>query len=261
MPSSLVEEIDKKTYNPNVYFTTSDPQSYRTKNKVGKSSGSSQFRSVKRVNYSLTDLEARLYATKPDGKGNDNENLPGNNSTNSYLDRYTPQQIMQSQRRFMELNTENLSDLKDIPSLLSSITGYDKDKISSSTSTISQIDSDLSARAAKNKWEIPKSLQYSYKSTAKPKEKKKNTNRIVALKKTLSSKRKLPTYVDTMNQLDKSIIFNNVYNKKYFKVLPLITTCSICGGYDSISSCVNCNDKICSLRCYKLHNETRCTHS
>lgn len=258
MSNQLVEEIDKRTYDPNVYYTSADPQTRSFRVKKKNNSAQSNFRSVKRVNYSLSDLEAKLY-TQQDSSQSQQELGINKGSTKYVLDRFSQQEIMQSKRRFMELNTENLNDLSEIPSLMSSLTGVNRDKINSDTTTVSQTSSDSTSRA-RNKFEIPKGLQLSYRSTKKPKPAKKNTNRIVALKKILISKRQLHTYLDTLSQIDRSVILHNVYNKKYFKVLPLITTCSICGGYNSISSCVKCSDKICSLKCYRMHNEARCIH-
>lgn len=260
MARQLVEEIDKRTYNPNIYYTSADPHTRSFRNKVKKNSDSSTFRSVKRVNYSLADLEAKLY-TQQDNSNSQKDSSISRNATQYVRDRFSQQQIMQSKRRFMELNTENLSDLSEIPTLLSSSTGIPRDKINSDTTTVSQGSSDSSSRSSRNKFEIPKSILLSYKSTKPVKPKKKSTNRIVSLRKILASKRPLHTYLDTLSQVDKSVILHNIYNKKYFKVLPLITVCSICGGYDSISSCVKCGDKICSLKCYNLHNEARCIHS
>ncbi|CCD26871.1 Vps71p NDAI_0I03030 [Naumovozyma dairenensis CBS 421] len=267
MVKSLVEEIDKKTYNPNVYFTSADPQSrssrVNSKRKSSLSSGGSS-RSMKRVNYSLADMESKLYTKNPDDNHstNDNSNSNSNDKLNKdMLNKFTQQEIIQSKRRFMELDTENVKDLFEIPTLLSSITGINKDNIGSNSTTIQNTTTNGSlSRTNKNKFELPKNFHLNYRSTRLPKPKRKNTHRLVALKKTLTSKRPLNTYLDTLNQVDRSIILNNVYNKKYFKVLPLITICSICGGYNSISSCVKCSNKICSLRCYRLHNETRCIH-
>lgn len=264
MGSNLVEEIDRKTYNPDVYYTSLDPQSrsYRAKKKISKAP-SSQFRSVKRVNYSLADMEAKLYqqqnADNNNGK-NMEESLVFKTSTKEALQKFTPQEILQSKRRFMELDTENIQDLSTIPTLLSAITGMNKDKVDSNTTTISHFNKDSNGRANRYKVEIPNSILVSYKSTKPPKPKRKNTNRVVALKKILSVKRPYHVYVESMNQVDRSVILQNVYNKKYFKVLPLMTICSICGGVDSISGCVKCGEKICSLNCFTVHNETRCIH-
>lgn len=274
MTSNLVEEIDKKTYNPNIYYTSLDPQSrsYRSKNKISKNVSSSQFRSVKRVNYSLADMEAKLYQQqemlqqpqKGDSKGSDNftsiENSVFKTSTKVALQKFTPEQILQSKRRFMELDTENLQDLTEIPTLLSAITGINKDKVDSNTTTISRFSGDMNSRSNRYKIEIPNSVYVSYRSTKPPKTKKKTTNRQTALKKILTIKRPLHFYIEAMNQSDRSVILQNVYNKKYFKVLPLMIICSICGGFDSISGCVKCGDKICSLNCFNIHNETRCIH-
>ncbi|AQZ16713.1 VPS71 (YML041C) [Zygosaccharomyces parabailii] len=246
-----VEEINKKTYNPNVYYTSLDPQSSSYRNKITKnnklSSSLSTSRSTKRVNYSLADLEHKLYTQRQDG--DENEETSNNPSV---LDKFTQQEIIKSKKRHMELDTENQCDLTDVPAMLSSITGIKRDKIESSGGA--------GTTRTKNKFEMPKNIQLSYRSTKPPVPKKKNTNRIVALKKTLSSRRPLQSYLDTLDQVNKSIIYHNVTNKKFFKVLPVITVCSVCGGYSSISSCVQCGSKICSLRCFNLHNETRCIH-
>ena len=62
---ALVEEIDKKTYNPDIYFTSLDPQARRyTSKKINKQGTISTSRPVKRINYSLADLEARLYTSR-----------------------------------------------------------------------------------------------------------------------------------------------------------------------------------------------------
>lgn len=274
MPSHLIEEIDKKTYNPNVYYTSLDPQSrsYRPKNKVSKNVTSSQFRSVKRVNYSLADMEAKLYQQhkqqhiSQDGNPKDAnssmsmENSVLKTSTKEALQKFTPEQILQSKRRFMELDTENVQDLTEIPALLSAISGVNKDKVDSNTTTISHLKDNTNVRSNKYKIDIPKSIHVSYRSTKPPKTKKKTTNRQAALKKILTIKRPLHFYIESMNQSDKSVILHNVYNKRYFKVLPLMIICSICGGFDSISGCVKCGDKICSLNCFNIHKETRCIH-
>ncbi|AHY76425.1 ADI_G0046220.mRNA.1.CDS.1 [Saccharomyces cerevisiae] len=275
---ALVEEIDKKTYNPDIYFTSLDPQARRyTSKKINKQGTISTSRPVKRINYSLADLEARLYTSRSEGDGNSISRQDDRNSKNSHSfeERYTQQEILQSDRRFMELNTENFSDLPNVPTLLSDLTGVPRDRIESTTKPISQTSDGLSALMGGSSFvkehskyghgwvlkpETLREIQLSYKSTKLPKPKRKNTNRIVALKKVLSSKRNLHSFLDSalLNLMDKNVIYHNVYNKRYFKVLPLITTCSICGGYDSISSCVNCGNKICSVSCFKLHNETRC---
>ncbi|CCC70117.1 hypothetical protein NCAS_0E00470 [Naumovozyma castellii] len=262
MVNSLVEEIDKRTYNPNVYFTSADPQhrTYRP-NKVIKNGQTitTNSRSVKRINYSLADMEAKLYNQRPTDVDFGSSTSDSNNKM-MLMDKFTQQEIIQSKRRFMELDTENIKDLNEIPNLLSSLTGLNKDKIDSNSVAVSNTGADSSSRSNRHRFEIPKTIHLSYRCTRPPRPKRKNTNRIVALKKTLVTKRTLHTYFDTLDSVTRSIVLNNVYNKRYFKVLPLITICSICGGYDSISSCVRCSNKICSLRCYKLHNETRCIH-
>ncbi|CCE89707.1 Vps71p TDEL_0A03750 [Torulaspora delbrueckii] len=243
----LVEEINKKTYDPSVYYTSLDSQtSSHARSKVSKSLGSS--RSSKRVNYSLADLENKLYTQKQDAADDSNQSRDS-----TILDKFTQQEIIQSKKRYMELDTENQKELVDVPSLLSAITGINRNKIDTGNSNPSSV-------RQKNKIEIPKTIHLSYRSTKPPVPKRKNTNRVVALKKTLSSRRPLQSYLETLDQVNKSIIYHNVANKKYFKVLPVITICSVCGGYDSISSCVQCGNKICSLRCFNLHNETRCIH-
>lgn len=246
----LVEEINKKTYDPNVYYTSLDSRNAsHARSKVNKSS--SAYRSTKRVNYSLADLENKLYAQRQDTEDT------SDTSETPIQDRYTQQQIIQSKKRYMELDTENQKDLVDVPSLLSAITGINRNRIDSASNTAGNGGSSI---RHKNKIEIPKNIHLTYRSTKPPVPKRKNTNRIVALKKTLSSRRSLQSYLDTLDQVNKSIIYHNVINKKFFKVLPVITICSVCGGYDSISSCVQCGSKICSLRCFNLHNETRCVH-
>lgn len=254
----LVEEINKKTYDPNVYYTSSDLEhsSSRFKSKVTKSLTSS--RSTKRVNYSLADLENKLYTQKQD-LDDANPSNTSNDTGLNILDKFTQQEIIQSKKRYMELDTENQNDIIDVPSLLSAMTGLNRNKIDSTNGNSGNSGSSSSVRN-KSKLEIPKNIGVSYRSTKPPTPKRKNTNRIVALKKTLSSRRPLQSYLDTLDQVNKSIIYHNVSNKKFFKVLPVITICSVCGGYDSISSCVQCGSKICSLSCFNLHNETRCIH-
>lgn len=247
----LVEEINWKSYNPNVYFTSLEGPSARS-NRVNKNKNASisSSRSTKRINYSLADLEAKLYTTS-----NSNENGSENDTSSSghtISDKYSQSQIIQSKKRFMELDTENVNEQSEVPSLLSTLTGINRDKIESSSGT--------GSGRSKNKFDIPKNLDLSYNSTKLPAQKRKNTNRIVAVKKILSSKRSLQSFVETLDNVNKHVIFNNVYNKKFFKVLPFITICSVCGGTEGISGCVSCGEKICSVNCFKLHNETRCTH-
>ena len=268
MPNQLVEEIDKKTYNPNLYYTSADPQtrSYRTKPKNHNANIHSQFRSVKRVNYSLADLEARLYSRPDESQQQKNtvsehDSIVEGGTTKGYLDRFTQQQIIQSKRRFMELNTENYGDLSDLPTLLSSLTGMNEGKIELNSTSLSRgaVEASGSSRSSRVKFEIPRDVSELYDSTKPRKMQRKSTGRAAAVKKILSSKRQLHTYLDTLSEVDRSVILRNVYNKKYFRVLPLITVCSICGACRSISSCIRCGDKICSLKCYRIHNDTRCT--
>ncbi|QLQ78279.1 hypothetical protein HG537_0A05260 [Torulaspora globosa] len=246
----LVEEINKKTYDPNVYYTSLDSQvASHARTKVNKNSN--VYRSTKRINYSLADLESKLYTQRQDVEDSSASNQ------GSILDKYTQQQIIQSKKRCMELDTENQKDLIDVPSLLGAITGIHRNRIDTGGATAAGGGSSI---RHKNKIEIPKNIHLTYRSTKPPMPKRKYTNRVVALKKTLSSKRSLQSYLETLDQVNKSIIYHNVTNKKFFKVLPVITICSVCGGYDSISSCIHCGSKICSLRCFNLHNETRCVH-
>lgn len=255
MSMNLVEEINRKTYKPGSYFSSIHLD------KPGSKSGCSKLfgKPNKRVNYSLADLEAKTYAQNRENLG---ESETSNDSTNiNSFERYSQQELIKSDKRFMELDTENYSDIKNVSFLMSSITGINKDRIDQTNTAISTGDSDSSSimNRSRNKYELPKNIELMYRSNKPPALKRKSTNKVIALKKTLSSKRPLTSYLDTLDQVSQSIIFNNVYNKKFSKVLPVITVCSICGGYDSISSCVQCHDKVCSLRCFNLHNETRCS--
>lgn len=253
----LVEEINKKTYDPNVYYTSADPAATsRPRNRISKSNTST--RSTKRVNYSLADLENRLFNQQRESNEESSTSTVSESNSNM-LDRFTQKEIIQSKRRSLELDMENQKDILEVPSLLSAMTGINRNKIDASNSLNAEGDTSSSVRH-KNKIEVPRTISLSYRSTKPPVPKRKNTNRIVALKKTLSSKRTLQSYLDTLDQVNRSIIYHNVSNKKFFKVLPVITICSVCGGYDSISSCVHCGSKICSLKCFNLHNETRCIH-
>ena len=145
---ALVEEIDKKTYNPDIYFTSLDPQARRyTSKKINKQGTISTSRPVKRINYSLADLEARLYTSRSEGDGNSISRQDDRNSKNSHSfeERYTQQEILQSDRRFMELNTENFSDLPNVPTLLVISQAYHEIVIESTTKPISQTSDGLSA--------------------------------------------------------------------------------------------------------------------
>lgn len=244
-----VEEINLRTYNPNVYFSSLNQPQYSSK--VSKQSQTSARN--KRVNYSLADLEAKIYnqsktseadaSSRPDGS--EKHALPG---------------LLRSNKRFMELDTENYQDLREVTTLLSNITGLNKDKIDQTITGIvsEQQAGSNSARQRVTKFDLPKSMNLLYKSSKPPRKPKKSSNRISALRKVLSSRRSLHSYLETLDQVNHTLIYGNVQNKKFFRVLPMIITCSMCGGYSSISNCVNCSDKICSLRCYELHNETRC---
>ncbi|CAR24744.1 Vps71p [Lachancea thermotolerans CBS 6340] len=255
----FVEEINWKSYNPDVYFTSVNAAGPSGRNRITKTTAASGVRNNKRVNYSLPDLEAKIYAQR-NGSNSEASNSSAITTTSSALDRYTPEELLKSRKRFMELDTENVLDIKDVSYLMSSVTGISKDRIDSSSGSNSSGGASSNVnRSHRNKFELPKNMELMYRSTKPPVPKKKNTNRVVALKKTLSSRRPLTSYLDALDQVNRSIIFNNVYNKKFFKVLPVITICSICGGYNSISGCVRCGNKICSLRCFNLHNEARCT--
>ncbi|SCU88819.1 LANO_0D03158g1_1 [Lachancea nothofagi CBS 11611] len=254
----FVEEINSKTHSSDVYFTSVNAAGPSGRNRITKTTTASGVRNNKRVNYSLSDLEAKIYAQKNGNEG-DSQNSNFITTTNTALERYSPQELLKSRRRFMELDTENVQDIKDVSYLMSSVTGISKDRIDSSSGSGSGGGSTPNVnRSSRNKFELPKNMELMYRSTKPPVVKKKNTNRVVALKKTLASKRPLTSYLDALDQVNRSIIYHNVYNKKFFKVLPVITICSICGGYNSISGCVNCGNKICSLRCFNLHNDTRC---
>lgn len=267
-----VEEIDPRTYNPNVYYSALDAEQQRkSQNAIAKMKKNgkklSSSRSSKRINYSLADLEAKLY-TSQNQNGEENNSL--DKSQSERANKFTEMELIRSKRRFMELDTENIKDISDVPMLLSTTSGISRDRIDNITTSLSNTGesgtasgSGASGRGSANiRFEIPPSLLMSYRSTKLPKtqdQKKKSTTRSIALRKVMTSKRKLHTYLETMDHITRSVIYHNVYNKKYFKVLPLITICSICGGYDSLSNCVACSDKICSVHCFKVHNETRCT--
>nr|CAO98878.1 component of the SWR1 complex [Nakaseomyces delphensis] len=271
-PPFSVEEIDPRTYNPNVYYSALDAeQQRRSMNAIAKMKRNgkklSSSRSAKRINYSLADLEAKLYTSQnQNGEENNAIDKPESEKAN----KFTETELIRSKRRFMELDTENIKDISDVPMLLSTTSGISRDRIDNVTTSLSNTNDSSTTSglvvndrvSSNNRFEIPTSVFMSYKSTKLPKihdERKKSTTRNAALRKAMTSKRKLHTYLETMDQITRSVIFHNVYHKKYFKVLPLITICSICGGYDSISNCVACGDKICSVNCFKVHNETRCT--
>ncbi|CCE65119.1 hypothetical protein TPHA_0J02990 [Tetrapisispora phaffii CBS 4417] len=251
MPSKLVEEINPRTYNPNVYFTSLNGTKGRQGVSKNIKSTTISSRNSKRVNYSLADMEAKLYTSNADEVTEDSTNHRDkkNSSNQSLPDKFSPADIIQSRKRFMELDTENKNDQYEVPGLLSTIFNINRDKIDSSGSNT----------RGKNKFDVPKNLKLSYKSTKPPATQKKPSHRLTALKRILSSKRTLQSYVEALDNVNRHIIFSNVYNKKYFKVLPFITICSICGGTDDLSGCINCGEKICSVSCFKLHNDTRCT--
>lgn len=244
-----VEEINPRTYNPNVYFSSLNQPQHSFK--VSKQSQATARN--KRVNYSLADLEARIYNQPKGSDQDDMSQLKGS-------EKYALPDLLRSTKRFMELDTENYQDIREVPTLLSNITGLNKDKIDqTNTGILSELQGGSnSSRQRIAKFDLPKSLNLLYKSSKPPKKPKKSTNRISALRKVLSSRRSLHSYLETLDQVNHTLIYGNVQNKKFFRVLPMIITCSICGGYSSISNCVVCHDKICSLRCYELHNETRC---
>ncbi|CAH02683.1 Vps71p [Kluyveromyces lactis] len=246
-----VEEINVRTYNPNIYFSSLN-QTHQSA-RVSKQSQTSARN--KRVNYSLADLEAKIY-NQP--KGSDKDDI--NQLTGS--DKHALPDLLRSNKRFMELDTENYQDLREVTTLLSNITGLNKDKIDqTSTGILSEQQSGSgSSRQRMAKFDLPKSMNLLYKSSKPPRKSKKSSNRISALRKVLSSRRSLHSYLETLDQVNHTLIYSNVQNKKFFRVLPMIVTCSMCGGYSSISNCVVCNDKICSLRCYELHSETRCNN-
>lgn len=256
----FVEEINRKTYNEDVYYTSINSLKPMARNRITKTTTAAGIRNNKRVNYSLADLEAKIYTPQAD-KNESNSSSKLIATANGALERYSQQELLKSKRRYMELDTENSQDTKDVPYLMSGVTGINRDRIdlTSSSASVSGSSTSNINRSNRNKLELPKNIDMMYRSTKPPATKKKNTNRIVALKKILSSRRTLSSYLDTIDQINRSIIYSNVYNKKFFKVLPVITVCSICGGYKSISSCVKCGNKICSLRCFNLHNDTRCT--
>ncbi|AAS50489.1 AAR123Cp [Eremothecium gossypii ATCC 10895] len=255
----FVEEINLKTYDPDVYFTSIHARTSSARNRIPKSlsTGSETNRPNRRVNYSLADLENRIYNQRGSSQGADDTDKADSYSA----ERYTQAELLKSNKRFMELDTENFGDARDVPYLMSALTGINKDRIDQAATGISggAVPTQSSSNRARNKFELPKNMQMMYRCTRPPIPKRKNTNRIVALKKTLSSRRPLSSYLDALDHVNRSIIYNNVYNKKFTKVLPVVTVCSICGGYRSLSSCVKCMDKICSLKCYTLHNETRCS--
>lgn len=257
----LVEEINRKTYNPTIYYTSINAaRTFPHHSRVFKSASSSgSNRSNKRINYSLANLKNRLYNQNKTGTSESSDDETKQND--SSFDSYSQLRLFKSNKRFMELNTENPQDLCDVPHLVSILTGICSDRVDlpNTATKPGAMSGRVSVNRARNKLELPKNIQLMFRCTRPPIPKRKNTNRIIALKKTLSSRRPLSSYLDALDDLNRNIIYSNVYNKKFTKVLPVITVCSICGGYKSISSCVRCADKICSLRCFNLHNETRCS--
>ncbi|CCH58475.1 hypothetical protein TBLA_0A06830 [Henningerozyma blattae CBS 6284] len=263
-----VEEINLKTYDPNVYFTSQ----LETTRRVSKqnSSNVSTSRSIKRVNYSLADLENKLYQTNETTQASTGDNTYNKNIITSddpttdsslYMGRYNQNEVIISNYRCMQLDLENTNNQGDLPSLLSSITNTPRDQIESITNSISNNTNTLKRNNITI--DIPKNIQLSYKSTKPIKpthaKQKRNSNRHIALKKVLNAKRSLYSYVEGLDMINKKIIFMNTYNKRYFKLLYNLNICSICGNYKNISSCVSCGDKICSLNCFNTHNETRCS--
>lgn len=251
---NFVEEINPNTYNPNIYYSSLDP-SLRSSSRVNKKTNvATTSRSIKRVNYSLADLEAKLYQqeSQPDQQSTTGTIDNSKKSGGVYLDKFSQQELIQSNRRFMELDCENTSSQFEIPLLMSSITGIPRDKIESASTSHAR------KETSSFKMEIPKNIQLMYNSTKPAQQKRKNTNRLVALKRVLAAKRPLHSYVETLDLIDKSIIYRNVYNRKYFKVLPNVIICSMCGGVEGLAGCVKCGEKVCSISCSTLHNETRC---
>lgn len=268
-----IEEIDRKSYNSNVYFSSAD--SFKvSKRAFNKSAGSSRL-GKKKINYSLADMETQIYqrsqaenetGESEDGASINKTNVAGNrgNAGGKLTNQASERQMLQSEKRFFELDTENASDFKYVPQLLSSLTGINKDKLMDSSVSLSQ-------QRVSKRFEMPKNIKLLYKCTMPPTDllrkskihsnRSENTNKSKAtlIKKILSSKRSLSSYIEGLDRLNFKIIFKNVYNKRFFKVLRLMNICSNCGNSSNLSQCKKCHGKICnSVNCYILHSETRC---
>ncbi|KAL6940726.1 hypothetical protein ACO0QE_004639 [Hanseniaspora vineae] len=268
-----IEEIDRKTYNPNVYFSSAD--NFRVNKRAFKKTEGGSRLGKKKINYSLADMETQIYQRSQaghetggteDGVGTSGASVSANNGNlgGKVSSQVSERQMLQSEKRFFELDTENTSDLKYVPQLLSSLTGINKDKLIDSSASLSQ-------QRVSKRFEMPKNIKLLYKCTKPPdnllKKSKVHNNRSVntnknkttLMKKILSSKRSLSSYIEGLDRLNFKIIFKNVYNKRFFKVLRLMNICSNCGNSSNLSQCIKCHGKICnSVNCYILHGETRC---
>jgi len=219
---SLVEEITNK-YDRDSYFTSSINLPSRSKNKLTNSQDNNN-RSRKRLTpgtYNLSIIESNLHGTALN-----EEVLEEKNSI----------------KRFDELDRENYNENSKIELPKTGlIFQYNKFE--------TNLNNNNNNNLSKNK-----------KNNGISKSKQGNSSQI---KKILSSRKQLNNYFDEDDK-NASILLNNIISKKkkfknYQFIVPNKKLCSICGD-NSSGSCVRCNQRICSVKCSTIHNETRCTN-
>ncbi|KAH3900317.1 related to Vacuolar protein sorting-associated protein 71 [Saccharomycodes ludwigii] len=133
----MIEEINKKTYDPNLYFSSLESSNYGRVSKRhsnDKNNEQKNSRQAKRINYSLAGMEAQIYNKRNNETDNDSYDDVENQATEAKNNSYNLQNVLSSNRRFLELDTENYSDIKYVPQLLSALTGLSRDQIDNKTS-------------------------------------------------------------------------------------------------------------------------------
>lgn len=86
-----------------------------------------------------------------------------------------------------------------------------------------------------------------------------NTNAGAVVKRSLISKKGWSNFTDELNKNDLKLISNDGPLEVKPNALQFEKLCTICGGV-SYSSCIKCGARVCSVKCQRIHNETRCTN-
>lgn len=134
---------------------------------------------------------------------------------------------------------------------------------------------DLSKEANNTNFELPKNFEY--RNRAGTGNKLSRQGSTPGTKKILSARRNLNSYFEeernlvsintiltiSYHYLDQFDAYTNLNGSKELTQTklfrPRIKLCCICSNISSYARCMNCGLFYCNIKCYKIHQESRCT--
>ncbi|ODV62209.1 Vps71p ASCRUDRAFT_69033 [Ascoidea rubescens DSM 1968] len=243
----FVEEISRGS-DPNIYFSSSINLKYTSSHRYKKFSTSNSRKRFKPGAYNLQNLQLQNENENEkilSGIDNNNENK---NEEVNYNEFENLIEERQSNKRLQELNKENYNE-------------------SSFKLELPKSGLNISFKNF-NKSSYPNFDLMSYSNQVKNQDqyqtKKVRQGLTANTRKILSSRKTLSNYIDEEDSPEiKKLLFDeknsSIYPKRNFYNLPGKKLCSICGS-SAMTKCVKCNSRYCSVKCYDVHNETRCSN-